>query len=227
LDAGQNNPTSPISRLWGVRYAITAKPYDWLNLPGIDQLSLLANKNGWYVYEVHNPLPRVFIASHLQVAPDDTAVRQQIASENLDPLTTATVRQPVECPTVQAVADETPQPHIVNYEPNTVVIDATGPGPLVFTDSYDSNWTVTVDNLPAPLLEVDTALRGVCLADGSHRVRFEYQPRAFTAGVVISLAGWFALAILCLVRVALAWKKQTKSLSEANEIHTARMEQII
>jgi hypothetical protein len=202
LDAAQNNPTSPIYRLLGVRYAITAKPYDWLNLPGIDQLTLLANKNGWYIYEVHNPLPRVFIDSNVQVIADSEAVREQLASGSLDPLKTAAVDHALDCPSAQTVADETPQANITAYQPNSVDIDTNGGGVLVLTDSYDSSWAVTIDDVPAPLLRVDTALRGVCLSEGSHHVRFAYQPKAFYAGVVISVAGWLVLIILGLIRIA-------------------------
>jgi uncharacterized membrane protein YfhO len=81
---------------------------------------------------------------------------------------------------------------IVDYNPNSVDImtTSTQPGILVLTDSYDPSWSVTIDSAPAGLLRVDTALRGVCVPAGEHHVRFDYQPRAFVAGVMISVVGW-------------------------------------
>jgi len=87
---------------------------------------------------------------------------------------------------------------IVRYEPNAVEVDAnsaTG-GLLVLTDSYDSEWSVTVDNAPAVLVRTDTALRGVCLPAGTHHISFVYQPRAFWAGVAISLAAWLFVGLV-------------------------------
>jgi uncharacterized membrane protein YfhO len=49
--------------------------------------------------------------------------------------------------------------------------------------------------MPAELLRVYTALRGVCVPGGSHSVRFEYQPTPFTLGLVISVVGWLAWAV--------------------------------
>jgi hypothetical protein len=204
LDSSQHNPTSPISRLLGVRYAISDKPYEWSKLPGIEQLTLRSQANGWYIYEVRDPLPRAFVAAVTRVIADDDQARQQIAAGTTNPLTTAVVDHPVGCPSGDA-GGATPQtPQIVRYEPNTVEIEAAGPGLLVLTDSYDPNWTVVVDSVPAELLRVDTALRGVCLtekAGGVHSVRFEYQPVTFRIGVLVSLAGWLVVGLLGAIRL--------------------------
>jgi hypothetical protein len=58
-----------------------------------------------------------------------------------------------------------------------------------------------VDNTPAELLRVGTALRGVCLGAGAHRVRFEYQPVTFRIGLLVSLAGWLVVGLLGAIRL--------------------------
>ncbi|HVO68553.1 MAG TPA: YfhO family protein [Aggregatilineaceae bacterium] len=196
LDASQHNPTSPVSRLLGVRYAVSDKPYEWLNLPGSDALTLRTQADGWYIYEVHDPLPRVFLASSIQVSADDAAILEQIAAGTIDPRTAVVVDRPVNCPSSSA---ENIAPQITGYEPNSVDVEAAGPGILVLTDSYDPNWTVAVDGVQAELLRVDTALRGVCLGEGAHRVHFAFQPAIFRIGVLISLAGWIAVVLLALI----------------------------
>jgi uncharacterized membrane protein YfhO len=129
------------------------------------------------------------------VITDSEAARQQIASGTIDPLVTAIVDQPVTCPSSQSVDSSA---KIVTYQPNVVEIEAAGAGILVLTDSYDPNWGVTVDDRPAVLLRVDTALRGVCLSDSktAHRIRFEYRPVSFFTGVGISVVGWLGLAVI-------------------------------
>ncbi len=207
LDASQYNPTSPIARLLGVRYVITDKPYEWSKLPGIERLNLLAQKDGWTIYEVRDPMSRVFIAAKIAVIADDESARQQLASGEVDPSTTAIVDHPVTCP---SSADTAPA-RITSYLPNTVQIEATGPGLLVLSDAYDPNWTAAIDGAPADLLRVDTALRGVCLPEGAHHVRFEYRPALFFAGVAISAVGWLALGVAGVVALGKAWFHSRKA----------------
>jgi uncharacterized membrane protein YfhO len=97
---------------------------------------------------------------------------------------------------------------IVSYTPNAIDISTQNsqPGILILTDSYDPNWVVTVDGQRADVLRVYTALRGVCLPPGDHHVRFEFQPRPFYAGVVISAVGWLALVVIGVI-AALRWKR--------------------
>jgi len=192
IDASQHNPTSPISRLLSVRYAVSEKPFEWLNLPGADQLKLIANKDGWYIYETKDPLPHVFVVPKIEVNTDDVNIRDRLVSGDLDPLKTAVIDRAIDCPLPDNAVSQ-PAARVVEYQPNAVSVDASGPGFLVLTDAYDSNWTVTVDSSVAPLLRTDTALRGVCLGAGDHHVRFEFRPTAFTVGVVISAVSWTLL----------------------------------
>jgi hypothetical protein len=204
LDASDYNPTSPIARLLGVRYIISDKLYEWSGLSGKEALTLKSQDSGWYIYEATNVIPRTFVAPTFQVIPDDEAARQTLAASASSTLPTI-VSQPPDCETSSA-PDETlsDTARIVNYEPNSVDIATTSPqsGILVLTDSYDPNWTVAVDSVPATLLRVDTALRGVCVPAGEHHVRFDYQPKAFIAGVIISLVGWMAFILFGLFILA-------------------------
>ncbi len=195
LDASGYNPTSPVARLLGVRYVITDKPYEWSKLPGIERLTVLATKDGWTIYEVRDPLPRAFVASQIAVVGDDERARQQIASGEIDPATTAVVDHAVNCP----ANAEAKSARIARYTPNVVAVEATGPGLLVLTDTYDPNWSASIDGAAAELIRVDTALRGVCLPDGAHQVQFEYRPVLLFAGAAISAAGWLAVGVIGLM----------------------------
>jgi hypothetical protein len=198
LAASQFNPTSLIARLLGVRYVLSDMPYESSKMPGIDHLILLKATSDWYVYQVRDPLPRAFIATNIQVVSDDQAL-SQLSAETVDPLTTAFVDQPAACATANSPGSIPGQPAtIVRYEPDVVEVDAnssTG-GMLVLTDSYDSEWSATVDNAPAVLLRTDTALRGVCLPAGTHHISFVYQARSFWAGIAVSLAAWLIVGLV-------------------------------
>jgi hypothetical protein len=202
LDASGYNPTSPIAHLLGVRYASSPKPFEWSGLPGGDKLSLLKEDSNWFVYEVKDPLPRVFIASETRMMSEGDA-RTALANGTLNPSQTAVVPETIEC------ADGSGTARFTSYTPNQVEVsvDAPNGGMLVLTDSYDPNWTATVDGKPAPLLRVDTALRGVCIPAGGKLVQFDYQPRAFFIGVIVSVAGWTALGMFGLFIGVRRWRK--------------------
>ena len=68
---------------------------------------------------------------------------------------------------------------------------------LVLRDTYDPDWTVTVDGHPAPLLRADGLFRAVHLADGTHTVRMVYRPRPFLVGTAISLLSTLLLLVVC------------------------------
>jgi hypothetical protein len=199
LAASDHNPTSPIARLLGVRYALTYQPFGWSKLPGADQLTQIKQSGDWYVYQVKNPLPRVFFAAQIQVATDAQA-RDQLGSGAVDPGVTAFVDQAVNCP---GSSPGTAQ--ITRYEPDMVEIQADSPtgGLLVLSDSYDADWSATEDSLHLPLIRVDTALRGVCLSTGRHAIRLEYQPHVFWDAVIVSLIGWLLLVLTAIFLIAL------------------------
>jgi hypothetical protein len=202
LDASGHNPTIPIARLLGVRYVITNKPYDWLGLSGFETLTEVAQEGDWHIYETADPLPRAFIAPAVQVIADDDTALHKLASGEIDPAQVAVVSREVDCVPQQAPGDvSSTTARIVRYSPNTVEIttDSAQPGVLVLTDIYDPFWEVTVDGKSADLLRVDTALRGVCMTAGAHRVRFEYRPTLLFVGLAISAVSWVLVAVAGLI----------------------------
>lgn len=215
LDASSYSPTSSIAQLLGVRYIISDKPYEWSKFSGIESLTLKSQDDGWYIYETANALPRAFTTSTFEVITDDETARQTLASSEAGKIPTIVSQEP-SCSSADSNASQIPA-QITSYSPNSVDILASSEQAalLVLTDSYDPNWTVSVDNAPAALLRVDTALRGVCVPEGEHKVHFEYQPKAFFAGVIISGVGWTALILFsgyALVTYLRSRKKPVQSL---------------
>jgi hypothetical protein len=187
VEASGYNPTSPIARLLGVRYLISNRAYEFSGLSGLESLISKTEKNGWTIYEIADPLPRTFITADMQVIPDDETALTMLAEGDIDPLQTAVLSEAIDCP-----AGKGGEAKITDYRPNQVTIttQSDAPGILVLTDSYEPNWTVTVDGAPAQLVRVYTALRGICVPAGAHEVVFRYEPGAFQIGVIISVISW-------------------------------------
>jgi uncharacterized membrane protein YfhO len=72
---------------------------------------------------------------------------------------------------------------------------------LLITDSYSAGWRATP--LPGSIqrsyqvLPANYVLRAIPLAAGSHRLRLEYAPLAFRAGVWVSLASLIVYLMFC------------------------------
>ncbi len=73
-------------------------------------------------------------------------------------------------------------------------------GLLVTSLPFNKDWSVEIDNLPQKILKVNLSFMGVALPAGSHQIRFYYQPKAFRAGLAISLVS-LSVVILTLVFV--------------------------
>ena len=92
--------------------------------------------------------------------------------------------------------------------PNRVEIDVEThhPAMLVLTEVWYPGWEVFVAGDPVPLYRVNYLQRGVWLDEGTRRVEFVFRPRAWKAGVVISVVSWgmvavfFGLAVIRAVR---------------------------
>jgi hypothetical protein len=72
------------------------------------------------------------------------------------------------------------------------------PGFLVIADTYHPGWNAWVDGEPTAIYPADLLFRAIFVPAGTHAIELRYQPRAFTAGAVISvlaLLGCAALAV--------------------------------
>ena len=96
---------------------------------------------------------------------------------------------------------------VTGYAPSNVSINAdmTCSGLVVLSDTYYPGWYAKVDGQPAPIYEVDLALRGVPVPKGAHVVSFHYRPRSVFWGASLTLAGVLGAPGTCI----LEWKEST------------------
>jgi hypothetical protein len=87
---------------------------------------------------------------------------------------------------------------VTRYAPSNVSIsaDMSCSGMVVLADNYYPGWSASVDGRPAQIHEVDIALRGVAVSQGSHVVTFRYRPRSVYWGAGLTLAGLLGAAVL-------------------------------
>jgi hypothetical protein len=76
-------------------------------------------------------------------------------------------------------------------------VDATGPGFIVLTESYErGNFQVSVNGKRVPYVRINHAFKGVYVdGPGTYLVSFDYWPRGLTAALVLSGLGLLILAL--------------------------------
>jgi hypothetical protein len=68
------------------------------------------------------------------------------------------------------------------------------PGFVILADAFYPGWTLTVDGKAAPILRANRMMRGAALDAGRHTLVYEYWPRSFLVGLVLSAIGLLGLA---------------------------------
>jgi hypothetical protein len=178
--------TQPDLRLLGllnVEYLAAAFPMDW---PG---LTLLARLNETYVYRNEHALPRAWMlpqgTSSANVPGDAGAWRGELAE-----LAGLAAR---------AISEDGAGVRVARYEPDRIEIEthSAQPALLVLGELWYPGWRAVVDGREVPVARVAGLLRGVSLAEGGHRVVFNYDPASVRRGRRLSLAGVFALVGVC------------------------------
>jgi hypothetical protein len=70
------------------------------------------------------------------------------------------------------------------------------PAVAVFVEQQAKGWSALVDGAPAPILTVNTLMRGIPLPPGAHLVALTFSPPGLLAGLALSLATALGLLVL-------------------------------
>jgi hypothetical protein len=169
------------------------------NPPLYEPLELVQQNDEGTIYRNPQVLPRAWLVHSAEVIPDDDQQLVRIARNDFDPARFAVL--PVAPPALGTPSvDDQIGP--LEYGPNRLQLWArTGsPALLIVSDAYTPDWQVEVDGQPATLYRANYALRGVWLPEGTHEISFNYRPRSFLIGGIVSI-----VAVLCLVAYALRY----------------------
>jgi uncharacterized membrane protein YfhO len=149
-------------------------------------------KQGVWIYQNPNALPRAYVVHHMQVASDEQALAVLNASD-FSPYKTVLLSTPLSEAEMASLAPTpvraTERAEITRYDLHRVDVKVNlgSPGMLVLSDNYYPGWHVSVDGVPAPLLRVNTTFRGVYLPSGAHQVTFDFVPVVLYVGLAFAL----------------------------------------
>jgi hypothetical protein len=177
----------PVLDMLGVRYVVFRDP----PYPPPATIHPAFQELDYWVMVNSNALPRAFIPQRVEVATEEKARLQKMASSRFDPRAVAYVESPVSLPSscrgVAAIVEEIPTRVVVSVRMETA-------GLVVLADLWDQGWRAYLDGKRVPILRTNHALRAVVVPAGSGTLEFRYQPASFAWG--LRLAGAAAVVLL-------------------------------
>ena len=155
------------------------------------------------IYENLDVLPRAFLLPGWTWQPDQASVLQAMQQPAFLVRETAVLLGNGEDRAGEADGYATAV--ITHYAPEAVTIQtsSTQPHLLMLTDAFYPGWQVTVDDVPAELLQADGLFRGVLLPAGEQEVRFTFVPQSYRLGLLITAVGFSLLGLLGLALIVL------------------------
>ena len=187
-------------RLLGADYAILPVPDPAAaknDRPGLEPLE--DPLPGARLYRVPGALPRVFLARHAQVLPDDEALRR-IYEPEIVAGTRVWLAPGSDPPAFSAPPGRAGACALESYGNNRLVALCTAeePGLAVFVEQYDRGWHATVDGQPARVLRANLIMRALPIEAGSHRIVLEFRTPGLGAGAAVSVTALLVLGLLWL-----------------------------
>ncbi|PWT89453.1 MAG: hypothetical protein C5B55_11375 [Blastocatellia bacterium] len=150
------------------------------------------------VFENLHALPRAWLVSqveHLSAEDVFNAVRSSRLPDGrvFDASRTALVEKNL---TLTSKTDSTGTASVATLNASSMEVKTSSATEafLVTSDVLYPGWTATVDGKVVELYQTDYTLRGVAVPAGDHVVRFEFHPRSFYQGGVVSLIAALLLA---------------------------------
>ena len=72
---------------------------------------------------------------------------------------------------------------------------------VIAGETYVPGWQASVDGKPARLYEVYSALRGVVVDAGRHRVEMRYRPKSVLIGAIMTALGIAGAVVLYILAI--------------------------
>ncbi len=210
---------SPWVDLIGLKYVLSSIPLDFL------KLSFILRGDKYYLYENKSAFPRIWVVDQFTVQKDRNKLFEAISNGEVDLKKNALVGGAVY--SWEYFVDEgisgnenlSYDVDILEYEPNLIKINSrvNKKSMLVLSDTYDKNWTVTVNGEKRNIERVNYIMRGVVLDPGENIIVFDYSPKTFFYSLYISI---FVFITVCLyILVVTFWKPSLKKDLSLSNIH--------
>jgi Bacterial membrane protein YfhO len=162
--------------LLSVRLVMTSPRGDLARLPG---MGLVYGGPDARIFLNQHAVPPAWIPRTIVRATNDATARAIIAGPGFDPGRTAVTAS-------SAYAGSGSVRVLEDAGGAVLEANMRRAGLVVLTDEWMPGWSVTVDGRPARPVRVDTAVRGVVVSAGHHRIVWTYSTPGLSQGVALS-----------------------------------------
>ncbi len=206
-----NNYPSPFLDAMNVRYFVAVKRSETAEIGKGEILNYRLKETDYKkVFEdkatvvMENPqaLDRVYFVSTVIELPDKQSVVAKLQQPDFDPRKIALI----ESSNPKESSVSAGKVEIRSYQPNKIKmsVQSSGKGFLVLSDSYDKGWNMMIDGQSKPVIQVNGAVRGFWVDEGTHQIEMYYWPAEFALGLKISV---IALIVFGGCLIFCIWKK--------------------
>ncbi|MGA2113269.1 MAG: YfhO family protein [Bryobacteraceae bacterium] len=177
-----NWPTVPVQNLLGVGYSFSKHD------PRPDQQLVFHDSSGFNIYKNLNAFPRAWVVHQAVRASSLETLNARTLDPAFDARRSVLLLDPP--PALESCVDSDPA-RVDWRTSNTVGLSAhpTCRGMLILSDTWYPGWEATVDGRKVPIYQAYSALRGVVLEAGFHRIEFRYRPASALIGGLMSMIG--------------------------------------
>ncbi|MBI2865711.1 MAG: YfhO family protein [Chloroflexi bacterium] len=161
------------------------------------ELARVFDVGGVEIFENREALPRAFLVGKARHIADDGQVLAAMQSPDFKPREEVLLDNWAPAHAARAASGRA---EVTDVSPNEVEVKvlADAPSWLVLSDTYDGSWKAYVDGEKADIYRANYVMRAVRVGAAEHRVRFVYDPPAYSLGLRITLAALALLAVIIL-----------------------------
>jgi hypothetical protein len=184
---GWNNPYRlKLLSLLGVKYIVGLKS-EKLSPPE-DLFQSVWENDKWRIWEYNEAWPRAFWVGGFVERKEKQEIADLIFNQKFPLVRKVILSEPLKG-FWQFEENGKGKVEIVSYKPNEIIfqIEANQDGFIFLSDVYYPGWNVFIDGKKGKIYQANYAFRATPVSGGNHRVVFQYSPKSFKYGIVISL----------------------------------------
>jgi Bacterial membrane protein YfhO len=169
-------------RMWGVAYTVADKPDERYGP------EVFTAASGLKLYRRPDAFPRAWAVHELVPVKSLEESNLHISSEPEAYRRKATITAPA--PKLESCSGEDRVELIEHFADRlTIRADLACTGMVVLSDAFYPGWRARLDHRLTPIHEVNGAMRGVIVPQGSHTITMRYRPMTVYLGAALSLLG--------------------------------------
>lgn len=162
-----------------------------------DRYILVFQKDNFIIFKNKKVLERAFLVSDWEYFSSKEDIIKNIYSPKIDLSKKVILEEKID---LEKNKNSEGKVEITSYTPNKIEIKTRSNNPqlLVLSDAYYPGWEAKVNDSRTKIYKADYALRAVLIPKGESKIVFNYNPKSFYFGLIISICS-FLLVIFYLI----------------------------